>query len=339
MIYQNLMFHNVSYVESVEGKEGVKLYRFSKRARDGMYEGTRAVDHCPAGVEIRFIPSNDNPTVKLYNYKNTENISIYLGDYQLSQHFFEMGPIELKIEINETYVAYKDLLNKVGEYTYHPNMVRIIFWGTESDIHFISADGVKCPPNDNMLPKKSILTYGTSITHGYSSNSPVLSYAYQVAWRLKMQLINLGLSGNAFLEPSIAEFIADRNDWDVALFCISVNMYAAGVSTKEFYDAAYNFIKIIKEKHPKKSVFCMSMLTFHKDMGVKHPRYSMTTTSNEYRNALKAVADDLKFDNLYYIDGLKMLHQTGLSADLIHPGVLGMIKIGENVSEIIENIE
>jgi hypothetical protein len=61
MIYQNLMFHNVSFVEPVDGKEGVKLYRFSKKARDGMYEDTHLVDPCPAGVEIRFIPSNDNP--------------------------------------------------------------------------------------------------------------------------------------------------------------------------------------------------------------------------------------------------------------------------------------
>ena len=57
--------------------------------------------------------------------------------------------------------------------------------------------------------EKPLVYYGTSIVHGLGVSRPGMTHAAQLARRVDYPLINLGLSGNALMEPEVAELLAE----------------------------------------------------------------------------------------------------------------------------------
>jgi lysophospholipase L1-like esterase len=89
------------------------------------------------------------------------------------------------------------------------------------------------PPAASEVPDVRYLAYGTSITEGAKATATHLNYVSRVAQRRGYDALNLGCSGSAYCEGVLAEYIARRNDWDVATFALSVNMANAAFSTAQ----------------------------------------------------------------------------------------------------------
>ena len=91
--------------------------------------------------------------------------------------------------------------------------------------------------------KTPVVFYGSSITMGCGSSTPVNSYPALVSRTLETDFINLGFSGNAKGEPEIAEYIATLN---MSAF---VYDYDHNAPTVEHLAATHeNFFTIIREK-------------------------------------------------------------------------------------------
>lgn len=60
-----------------------------------------------------------------------------------------------------------------------------------------------------------ILFYGSSITNGASPTLYHLSYIQQAARHLKADSLNQGLSGACLYQPEVADYLAERVDWDM----------------------------------------------------------------------------------------------------------------------------
>ena len=64
---------------------------------------------------------------------------------------------------------------------FHPRVVRVVlFRGT---FHLHGVDGDVRPPAAAELPDLTLLSYGTSITHGSAATAFHLTYVAQAAWR------------------------------------------------------------------------------------------------------------------------------------------------------------
>jgi lysophospholipase L1-like esterase len=336
MIYGQVELHNIEEVIKVPDREGVLLQRVPEIVQKKLRQGTQQQYKKPAGSEIRFVSDSEPVKITLASYGGQSKACLYFGGFQGPEYFITEEPITVEIATPEMLSRYIDISGESNYFS--PRVKRLILYGNE--VHLIRVEGANIrPPKKEEVPGYRYLAYGTSITQGINASLPTLSFVQQAAWRLKADAINLGASGNAFCEEDLADYITGRQDWDFATLCISVNMLNQGVSGEEFYNKASYMINTIAENNPSKPVVCISLFPYHMDKNLKHPDKFPVSTTEEYRNIVKTIVEKADLPNLYYVDGRDLLKDfSGLSADLLHPGNLGMIQIGENLAKFIGSI-
>lgn len=99
---------------------------------------------------------------------------------------------------------------------------------------------------ETVLPRaeKPIVYYGTSIVHGVGTSRPGMTIPALLGRRLDYPIISLGLSGNAQMEPEVAEFLAEL---DPAIYILDAvpNMGAGLIEER-----AEAFIRRLAEARP-----------------------------------------------------------------------------------------
>jgi hypothetical protein len=85
-------------------------------------------------------------------------------------------------------------------------------------------------PRNNRLVKcndgKAIIVYGTSITQGGCASRPGMAYTSILGRMLDREVINLGFSGYARLDNSLAKAICRINSNTVVLDCLPILLLA-----------------------------------------------------------------------------------------------------------------
>jgi hypothetical protein len=142
----------------------------------------------------------------------------------------------------------------------------------------------------------------------------------------------LGCGGSAYCEPELAEYIAGREDWDVATLGLSVNMIGAGFSVPEFRERVEYFVETVATTG--RPVFAITVFPHYRDSAVA-PRPD-DPDPVPYRQALRSAVEAVDRSTLHPIEGRDLLPISGLSADLIHPGDDGFVAIGSSLARRIE---
>ncbi|WP_135555782.1 GDSL-type esterase/lipase family protein [Paenibacillus cymbidii] len=330
MIDRQVELHNVAELAEVPGREGKLLQRVPETVRQHIREGAATVYRSAAGCEIRFVSDWNPVKLTLACHSGETKAYLYYGDFQGPS--FTIKPEPTTIELTPPAADFLRRADFDGSaYPHHPRVWRLLFQGGE--IHLLDIEGASLrPPAADELPKLRYLAYGTSITQGAAATHPNLSYVKQTAWRLGADAINLGASGNAYCEPAIADYIAARDDWDIATACISVNMLNQGVTAAEFADKARYFVRTIAG-NTNRPVACIGLFPFFGDLGYVWPDRHPQATPDEYRAALRSIAEDPSLPNVSYIDGRELMTSLrGHASDLLHPGDNAMIEIAEHLA-------
>lgn len=175
--------------------------------------------------------------------------------------------------------------------------------------------------------KVPVVYYGSSITQGGCASRPGTSYQAVISRMLNCDYVNLGFSGNAKGEPSIAEYIAGL---DMSVF---VYDYDHNAPNPEHLEATHEkmFLKI-RQKNPTLPIILMA-----------RPRYVVSEDTEKrleiirktYENAL-ARSDG----NVYFITGRELMAicKNEGSVDGTHPTSLGFYSMGVAVGDVIEKI-
>jgi lysophospholipase L1-like esterase len=146
--------------------------------------------------------------------------------------------------------------------------------------------------------------------------------------------LNFGTSGSAYAEAAMAEYIAEREDWDVATLELSVNMANAEFTTAEFRDRIEYFVNTIADAHPEKPIACITLFPYFDDL----TESGDSDHAAAFRNAVREVVAESPHDNLHVVEGTDLNDATGLTADLLHPGDAGMERIGNGLADSLEDI-
>lgn len=330
MIFENVEFHNIEQVTRIEGRSGVLLSRVPEKISVKLREGTQGVYKTPAGAEIRFVSDWKPAKVTLASYGGESYAQLYFGNYQAQSYRITEQPTEIRILVPE----FLPHIEQTGK-TFSNNVVRLIISGAE--VHFlgIEGEGIRSP-KANEVPGLKYLAYGTSITQGLRASNPMLSYVRQTARRLGADVLNYGANGNCFCEPELADWLAQRQDWDFATLCMSANMLNQGVTAQAFHDKANYMVRTIASANPARLVVCIGIFPYYLDWGMKLSDRTYRSTTLEYRKILHDIVEDAAMPNLHYIDGRELLKNfEGLSEDLIHPGDAGMTEIGKNLAAVL----
>lgn len=103
---------------------------------------------------------------------------------------------------------------------------------------------------------KPIVMYGTSILQGGCANRPGMAHTNIIQRKLNREVVNLGFSGNARLDPEIAAFMATA---DAALFVVD----ALPNCTPELVDQKMEtFIATLRQAHPQTPILLVESPLF-----------------------------------------------------------------------------
>lgn len=341
MIYKNVELYNIHELVDVQNEEYGKFCRVPEGVRlqlnDAAKDGT---SFCGCGSEIRFNIISEDVEIVLKavadkgSYQMNTIAQVYFGAFQ------EIPVVVIGYEETTIKIKRPNNMQHIEKYSrelgieFDPNLVRIIL-PYECHISIIDIFGEVAPPTKAQTPKTKYLAYGSSITHGGCSAYPMGSYAMRTAQILGVDLINFGFAGSAFLDKAMADYIAQRQDFEIATLEMGINLIwddakKEFTSPERFKEKVDYFVSKIVESHPDKWIFCIDLFTCGMD-------YAGDEIVKEFRAVVKNKVEAMNMPRLKYICGRDLLNDiTGLSRDLIHPTSSGMNEIAENLSQIIK---
>ncbi len=334
MIYENVELHNIEDLVSLEGLPGFRMQRVPESVRVNLNPEAQFRMCRPACAEIRFVC--DYPvSIELSCPSGTGSVEVFYGPFQSPEKFV------IKDEITVIHISMPNLMNmydrsKLSGLSFSPDVCRLLMSGDPMFIHGIQ--GEKCrPPKRDELPRLRYLAYGTSITESGNAAAPHLTYVEQVGIRLGADVINLGTGGSAFCEPELADYIADRKDWDFATLALSVNMLKFPLDF--FYERTSYMINTICRSSHRRPVICITLFPYSREFGDTFIGLEDKGTPDDFRDALHQAVQDCPCENVYLLEGSQVLDNIGgLAPDLLHPADQGMIFMGENLARQIKPV-
>ena len=165
--------------------------------------------------ELRFVMEEETVTIVLRRLpvsgqiRSAGILEVFSGDYQGS---YEISPgvvgvgRQRLLSTGRTGAISAALPRNPGGFA--PQVTRVLLpydWGC----CIREIRGAIRPPKTEEMPEKRLLFYGSSITHGGNASVPSRTYAFQTAWELGYDFINLGSAGSAFMDCAMAEYIAE----------------------------------------------------------------------------------------------------------------------------------
>ncbi|MDD3713207.1 MAG: hypothetical protein PHZ28_06925, partial [Candidatus Izemoplasmatales bacterium] len=129
------------------------------------------------GVELRFVIKNGPVKITMQSISSSSLLTtfhVFHGGIQGGWDGHEMNrhipvtPTEFIFERPNNMETLK-LMTIQANLDWDPEVVRIIF--ERGEIKIIDIEGDICPPTKEQLPQKTLLTYGSSITHGSNALS------------------------------------------------------------------------------------------------------------------------------------------------------------------------
>jgi len=330
MIHDQVELHNIAELVTVPGRPGLRCQRVPEAVRQHLNPKAQVRTLQPANCEIRFVSDGDTARVTLSCPEGTAEVIPFFGGFQ-SRERLAIGPEPRRLDL-----AYPPRLRALvpevaDDMAFHPRVWRLTVRGDGLHWHGIEGSGLR-PPTAEELPRTRYLAYGTSITHGGAASAAHLTYAAQAAHSFGADLLNLGVGGSAYCEPELAEYMAGREDWDVASLCLSVNMIGGGFTTQQFTERARHMVRVMAEADPVRPVLCFSILPYFADVCCDVDGPHGQGLAPAFRRALEEIAYDGGWPNVHFTPGSDLMSDlSGHTPDVLHPGDYGMMEIGRRL--------
>lgn len=180
--------------------------------------------------------------------------------------------------------------------------------------------------------QKPIVYYGTSITQGAAASRAGMAFTAILGRRLGIPIINLGFSGNAQMEPEVAELVAEL---DPVMFVLDAfpNMNA------ERIDANFeHFVRTLRNSRPTTPIVVVEDRAYTNTpfIPARQEHYIKTTAS------IQAVWNRLLEDgmqNLHLISRDNLFGDDNeATVDSSHPTDLGMMRYADVVEPVLRGI-
>lgn len=328
MHYQNVELHNITEVQE-QTNGSVRLQRLPDTVRQCMSEKGTFRGLAASNAEIRFLC--DTPHVKVtLSCANDVRFCVAHGSFLHPEvrHLKGGQPQTFEIGMPSDLRALKPQYQE--DLYFAPKVFRILLPCDTMYFHAVEGENIR-PPSASQVPGVRYLAYGTSITEGARATMPHLSYVAHAARRLRVDLLNFGMSGACHIEPELVDFMAEGVDWDLATLWLSVNMVRY-FEEPVFRERVEYAIDRIAGSHPECPVLCLTMAPFH--IGLCADQEEWVPKAEAFRQIVREAANSSTHSNVHLIEGSEVAASTdGLSADCVHPSDYGMFEIGHALAE------
>ncbi|WP_256257680.1 MULTISPECIES: GDSL-type esterase/lipase family protein [unclassified Paenibacillus] len=325
--------HNVAELEPAYPAGGMRLQRFPREVRHRLTEKGRTKAMQSNGCEVRFVTEAKMVQVTLGALETNGRVLVFRGDFFHSVHELKAGSIcTLQLEQPE---RFSEVSEDKLEGAFAPRVWRlfidrfaVVWYGIESFGFAVR------PPDPAEMPALTMLAYGSSITQGAGATNAYNGYVHQAARRLGIEALNLGLSGSCYCEPELSDYLAARQDWDLAFLEIGVNMRGT-IPAEEFERRASYLLDCLIDNHPGKPVF-VTIVYPNRATYFREANHVFSERERRYNEVLAGCVESRRREDLHLLDGARIMSDfTSLTSDLIHPSDYGHQLMGENVANML----
>ncbi|MGW9072670.1 GDSL-type esterase/lipase family protein [Streptomyces yangpuensis] len=352
-------------LEVARTDRGVLPYRLPARARRQAPADLTEVVAQPAGVRLAF--RTRATAVELDVLTTT---TVYRGAPQPPDAVYELlldGSPAGRAVADGGNLRTVDITTWAAEFTPGPpGTVRfsglpdaekdVEIWLPYRGIHELIALRTDAPVAPAPDPGRRVwLHHGSSISHGSNADGPTGTWPALAAARAGVELVNLGFSGNALLDPFTARAMRDTPA-DLISLKIGINLVNHDVMRlRAFTAAVHGFLDTLREGHPTTPVLVVSPIycPIHEDtpgpaapdlrdgrlrfraLGdpaeAAHGRLTLRIVRDELARITAArAADD---PHLHHLDGRALYGEADFAEfplpDDLHPDTAGHRRIGE----------
>ena len=190
---------------------------------------------------------------------------------------------------------------------------------------------VEMPAVASPSREKPVVMYGTSILQGGCVSRAGMAHTAVLGRAIDREVINLGFSGNAFLDYEIAELMASVPD--PALYILD---YVPNASAKMIDEKAERFFMIIRDAHPDVPV------VFVEDPDFTHTVFDSAIreevrSKNEAQRRLFERLEDMGEKNVYYVRSEGMIGDDGeATVDGVHFTDLGSERYVRHILPVVK---
>lgn len=206
-------------------------------------------------------------------------------------------------------------------------------WSTETVLHELHlSDGATVTPVEKA---GKMLCFGDSITQGYTSRFPSLSYVSQVARALDMEVVNQGIGGYYFNELTLDESITAYKP-DVITVAYGTNDYSRYETAREFAEPAEKYIRKLAELFPDTRIVGILPI-YRNDQNYRVRSLYRSYSLDEARQLLRSCYEALP--NGYVISQTGIPHVAQAYApDFLHPNEFGFTPMAQGITRQLQEI-
>ena len=238
-------------------------------------------------------------------------------------------------------------------------------YGEVTTLVALRADAPVAPPSD--VPGPRWVHHGSSISHGANADAPTGTWPVVAARRLGFDLVNLGFSGNAVLDPFTAQAIRDQ-DADLITLKIGINVVNHDcMRLRAFRPAVEGFLDLVRDGHPSTPLVVISPILcpmvedcpgpteidpsspddaiVFRTLGRPEELEQGKLSLRAIRDVLGEVVDRRRAAGdtaLTYLDGLELYGEADWASlpmpDLLHPDQAGHRRIGERFANLLPGL-
>jgi lysophospholipase L1-like esterase len=312
--------------EQVDFPQGRWFTRFPEALRRKLNPAARIRSLGTAGAEIRFNLVGEEARITVVGTLYPTILQVYRGCFHEGWQCVNRPPLTLTIRKAEFLPLMQEQARK-HRLPYDPDLVRVVLpW--YHPIKLLSIEGDVALPRPDQTPSRKMLFYGSSITHGNCSILAAENYPMKVGRKLGMDVLNFGLGAGAYLEPEMADFLADRDDWEMASLEMGINLIGS-TPPEEFERRVDYFVSRIADAHPDQWIFCIDLFTCNAD-------FRGDEDIGHYRRIVREKVQRMNRPRLVHLSGRELLPDPAdLTTDLVHPSPSGMETIATNLTNVI----
>ena len=180
--------------------------------------------------------------------------------------------------------------------------------------------------------RKLICYYGTSIVQGGCASRPGMTYPAILGRVLDVDFLNLGFSGNAQMEPELAQLLAEL---DPAVYVLDA---LPNVPVKEVVQRAEPFIRTLRAVRPKTPIVLVENIVYQNACLVKERMLEVTTRNRGLRKVYEKLRRE-KMKGLRYVPSKDLLgHDGEATVDGAHFTDLGFMRMAQGLLPVLKQL-
>lgn len=315
-----------------EKAEGIHFYRFTEEQEE-LYR-VRSRDFCEktfatAGVKLCFETDSTSLFLKI-NVTPGSSRSYFSVDVMVNGEC--IGYVDNFVE-EDMPAAYTTVNCPMGEFSKEFSLGQGIKklsihlpWSMALELRECSLDdGASVKP---VRPRKKLLAFGDSITHGYDALRPSNRYVAKLAAKLGAEEINKAIGGERFF-PALAE-AKESFSPDYITVAYGTNDWS-GIELSEFRENCSAFYSALVRNYPEAKIVAIAPI-WRKDSTPARRCGEFYQIAEEIRTATK------DYPNIVFAEGYDLVpHEENYFADLrLHPNDAGFECYAQNLWEQVK---